>query len=66
MSTEHKEEAKKHIVAARGYGDPSVHMSLLSDKAIIEHMRRGSIVIHPFNKLNLSTSRFPVVLRRSG
>lgn len=32
--------------------------SLLSDRAIVEHMKRGTIVIKPFIPANLSTSRY--------
>jgi len=34
----------------------------LSDKKIIEEMQKGDIIIHPFNKLNLSTSSYDVTL----
>ncbi len=34
----------------------------LSDKQILEHMKRGTVVIEPFNKLNLSTSSYDVTL----
>jgi hypothetical protein len=30
---------------------------LLSDKALLAHMEKGSVVIEPFNMANLSTSR---------
>lgn len=32
--------------------------SCLSDKAITEHMRRGTVVIEPFTERHLSTSRY--------
>jgi hypothetical protein len=38
--------------------DESVKKSLLSDRAILEHINRGSVVIFPFEKSNLSTSRY--------
>lgn len=34
----------------------------LSDKKIIEEMKKGDILIHPFNKENLSTSSYDVTL----
>ena len=34
----------------------------LSDKKIIEEMKRGDVVIHPFNKANLGTSSVDVTL----
>ena len=38
--------------------DPTVHSkSLLSDKAILDHIQQGSVVIEPFVMENLSTSR---------
>eukprot|EP01083_Nonionella_stella_P283832 966136_1 len=37
-------------------------MSLLSDKAILAHMEKGSVVIKPFKDENLSTSSYDVTL----
>ena len=34
----------------------------LSDKKILEHMKRGTVVIEPFNRKNLSTSSYDVTL----
>lgn len=42
----------------------SPQKSLLSDKAILEHLRMGNIVIEPFNIDNLSTSSYDVTLGR--
>lgn len=39
-----------------------VEKSLLSDTAILEHMKRGSVFIHPFRAENLSTSSYDVTL----
>jgi hypothetical protein len=36
--------------------------SLLSDKAILRHIEKGSVVIHPFVRDNLSTSSHDVTL----
>lgn len=36
--------------------------SLLSDRAILEHMQRGTVVIRPFVRANLSTSSYDVTL----
>lgn len=36
--------------------------SLLSDAGILEHLERGSVVIEPFNRSNLSTSSYDVTL----
>jgi len=36
--------------------------SLLSDKAILEHMKKGTIIIEPFCRENLSTSSYDVTL----
>jgi len=44
--------------------DDSMKRSLLSDKAILEHMKRGSVVIFPFERENLSTTSFDVTLGR--
>lgn len=42
----------------------AVSKSLLSDKAILEHMKRGTVVIRPFDPANLSTSSYDVTLGR--
>jgi len=34
------------------------HSSLLSDKAILRHIEVGSVVVEPFKRSNLSTSRY--------
>jgi hypothetical protein len=47
-----KEEAKENLEK----------FSLLSDKAILRHIKEGSVVIHPFDQRNLSTSSFDVTL----
>lgn len=36
--------------------------SLLSDKAILRHMEKGTVVIEPFVRGNLSTSSYDVTL----
>jgi hypothetical protein len=38
--------------------------SLLSDKAILDHLRKGSVLIEPFVMENLSTSSYDVTLGR--
>jgi deoxycytidine triphosphate deaminase len=38
--------------------------SVLSDKAILAHLQRGSVVIQPFSLSNLSTSSYDVTLGR--
>lgn len=40
----------------------ALQRSLLSDLAILEHMKRGTVVIKPFEPLNLSTSSYDVTL----
>ena len=42
--------------------DTSPVTSLLSNKAILRHIDGGKIVIHPFDKANLSTSSYDVTL----
>ena len=46
-------------------GKASLTHSLLSDRAILEHMRRGTVVIRPFMRENLSTSSYDVTLGTS-
>jgi dCTP deaminase len=41
---------------------PQLKQSLLSDKAILQHIQRGSIVIEPFHDQNLCTSSYDVTL----
>ena len=36
--------------------------SLLSDKAILRHIEKGTVVIEPFRRENLSTSSYDVTL----
>ena len=36
--------------------------SLLSDKAILRHIEKGTVVVHPFVRDNLSTSSYDVTL----
>ena len=38
--------------------------SLLSDKAILEHIQKGTVLIEPFVMENLSTSSYDVTLGR--
>lgn len=40
----------------------SIEHSLLSDKAILHHMKAGTVVIEPFDISNLSTSSYDVTL----
>jgi hypothetical protein len=49
-------EAKRATPAPSSEGAETKH-SLLSDLAIVEHIRKGSIVIFPFERANLCTSR---------
>jgi len=44
--------------------DPALRKSLLSDRAILHHLKEGSVVIHPFNRESLSTSSYDVTLGR--
>lgn len=39
-----------------------IEHSLLSDKALLKHMERGTVVIEPFRRENLSTSSYDVTL----
>jgi dCTP deaminase len=39
-----------------------IEKSLLSDKAILKHLERGSVVIEPFLREHLSTSSYDVTL----
>jgi dCTP deaminase len=42
--------------------EKKLQYSLLSDKAILEHMEKGTVVITPFARDNLSTSSYDVTL----
>jgi hypothetical protein len=39
-----------------------IQRSLLSDKAIMRHMKLGTVIIEPFEPSNLSTSSYDVTL----
>jgi deoxycytidine triphosphate deaminase len=59
--------AKKDVADATDSVERSQNIghSLLSDKAILEHMRRGTVVIRPFVRANLATSSYDVTLGTS-
>ena len=54
--------ALRHALLECAGGSRPLRHSLLSDRAILSHLMRGSIVIQPFTLANLSTSSYDVTL----
>jgi hypothetical protein len=50
------------LLLCLGMASAQVEHSLLSDKAILKHIQRGTIVIEPFARECLSTSSYDVTL----